>query len=649
MESSQRGTLSFFLRRSASAVGFAIALAAQVAAQDLPELVAFNTSRGRALGFATVAILVLTFAWGVREAWLRRDALHPIIQLLTRRRWLFAAAALLWIFATVHPVHLERLPRTDVYRVATSFLAPLSGLVLTVAAALWLSRLRRRRPWPPIPALMIAAAALLAGAALIGAFVLEHAPHIPDEIAYLFDARSLASGRRMALAPPVEAAFPPPQWIEVKPDGAHGVLPIGWPLLLALGTLAGIPWLVNPVIAGCTAIAAARLCGGTANGGDGARRATAWLLAVSPFVLFLGGSFMAHSAAMLWTALALSAYLAHRERPTLASAIILPIAGGMLLLTRPIDAGAMLAAVLVHAWFFRGSRTHGATLLLLLVGLAAGSALSLLDNARLTGSALVPPVNRYFDNHFHPGANRLGFGPDVGLTWDFSPAGHSIPEAVWNLRLNLEQMNRHFLGWPSGSLLLALIFLLGSRKTRGEKLLLAHAASTIVLYGLYWYHGVAFGPRFLATLAPALAVFTWRGASEVRSWLARHRLDEECLGAGIAFSIASALALYVPIKALAEYRDLRGTDGTLLRAATALPPPALIFVDGPRWPDYDGLYFLNSPDYRGPRVIALHRGVELDGQVLAAYPDRPACILRRGQVVQPFGSIRSAQGSRTSR
>lgn len=642
MESTPRGTLSsipFFLRGPASAVGFAIALGAQVAAQDLPELVAFHTSIGRTLGFATAGILVLTIAWGVREAWLGRDALHPVAQLLTRRRRLFAAAALLWIFATVHPVHPDRLTRTELYRVATSFLAPLSGLVLTVAAALCLSRLRRR-PWPRIPSPMIAAAALLAGATLIGALVLEHAPHIPDEIAYLFDARSLASGRRMAAPPPVEAAFPPPEWIEVKPDGAHGVFPIGWPLLLALGTLAGVPWLVNPLIAGGTALTTARLCGGTANGGgDGARHATAWLLAVSPFVLFLGGSFMAHSAAMLWTALTLSAYLAHRERPTLASTIILPIAGAMLLLTRPIDALAMLAAALVHAWPFRDGRPRSANLLLLLVGLAVGSALTLLDNARLTGSALVPPVNRYFDNHFHSGANRLGFGPEVGLTWDFSPAGHSLPEAVWNLRLNLEQMNRHFLGWPSGSLLLALLYLLGSRKTRGEKLLLAHAAATIVLYGLYWYHGVAFGPRFLATLAPGLAVFTRRGASEMRSWLARHGLDDGWLGAGIAFSIASALALYVPIKALAEYRDLRGTDGTLLRAATALSAPALILVDGPRWPDYDGLYFLNSPDYRGQRVIALHRGAALDGQVLAAYPNRPACILRRGHAAQPLGAF----------
>jgi hypothetical protein len=343
---------------------------------------------------------------------------------------------------------------------------------------------------------------------------------------------------------------------------------------------------------------------------------------------------MAHPAAMTWTVLALISYFGWVERRPPVTAIALPVAAALLFLTRPIDASALLVAIAADALMPGASSRRRSGLLLLGAGLAVAGTLTLLDNARLTGSALEPPVTRYFDTHHHPGANRLGFGPDVGLTWDFSPPGHSPLEALWNLSLNLEQMNRHLLGWPSGSIVLALLFLLGVRKTRGERLLLIHAGATLFLYSLYWYHGVAFGPRFLSTMAPGLVVFTWRGATEASSWLVRQGMAGEAasrrwMGAAIAFSIAAALSIYIPVKVAAEYRGLRKADGALLRAVAAAPAPALALIDGPLWPDYASVYFLNAPDYRGPRVVALHRTQELDQALLDAYPGYTPVALRR--------------------
>jgi hypothetical protein len=612
---------------------FLAALAAAVTAPDLPALVPLHTPGGNTLALATLALLALVLAWGAAALGRRRQALAPAAARLGRRRGLLALGALLWLFARVHPVHLEHITRTELYRVAASLLAPAAGLVLTVVAAARLRGVARR--WSPAwvrkPAAAAAAAFLLA--AFLSATVLERAPHIPDEVAYLFDARSLAAGRRIAAPPPVPAAFPPPEWIEVTPAGAHGIFPPGWPLLLALGCRAGAAWLVNPLV-GAAAVGAVAVLARLAGAGAG----TAWLAALSPFVLFLSASFMAHPAALLWTAVGLAAYLglAAGTAPPRPRALALAVAAALLLLTRPIEAAAVVAAIAADALLARPGRGRG--LIALAAGLAAGGALLALDHTRLTGSPLVPPVTRYFDTHVHPGANRLGFGPDIGLAWDGSPPGHSPLEALWNLCLNLEQLDRHLLGWPAGSLLLALVHLLGGRRTRGERLLLLHAAAVLVLYGLYWYHGVAFGPRFLAALVPGLAVFTARGAEEAEEWLRGRGLGEGWVPAAVGFSIAAGLALYVPVKAVAEYRGLRGMDGDLLRQVEALPPPALALIDGPRWPDYAGVYFLNAPDFRGPRVVAW-RGSGPDGEktLLAAYPERSACILRRGSAVRRQG------------
>ena len=50
--------------------------------------------------------------------------------------------------------------------------------------------------------------------------------------------------------------------------------------------------------------------------------------------------------------------------------------------------------------------------------------------------------------------------------------------------------------------------------------------------------------------------------------------------------------------------------------------PGLYFVDGSIWPDYASLYFLNAPDFNGPRVVAMARSAELDSAVTKLYPGR---------------------------
>ncbi len=628
-----------------------------LAAPELPALVPFQTLAGRAAAAAALTILAIPVAWGGLSLARHRDDLRVLATLYSKRPVAVLAAALVWVIAVAYPVHRDRLSLTAIYEVVVSVLAPAAGLVATTAAAALLapptSRSARPRPLlSPTVSLLLAAAAAFTGASILAVVAFGRAPHIPDEIAYLFDARVFAAGRRFATPPPVPDAFPPPEWIEIEATRAYGVFPPGWPLLLALGVKGGVPGLVNPLASVLLVLVSARLallCGhGTeARTGRtvGSPLMPVWLLAASPFLLVLAASFMAHVAAALWTALALAAYLSRSEAGGRRSStgLALALAAALLLLTRPIEAAAIAAACLAEAVIARmpARRRWGATAWLL-AGLAGGTLLLLADQARVTGSPFVPPVNRYFDLHHAPGVNRLGFGADVGLGWESSPPGHSPSEALWNLSLNLAELNRHLHGWPAGSLLLPLIFLFGTAKTRGERLLSLHAAFTIVLYAFYWYHGVVLGPRFLTSLLPALAIFSWRGATVLATWLER-----ECPGrnmtarvqVAIALSIACALALYLPLKVVSEYRGLRGVDPSILSQIEAAPAPVLALVAGPRWPDVASAFFLNAPDFRGPRVVAQSRGPAADSTLAAIYPLHTPRIVGRGRAVGGMSKV----------
>ncbi len=635
-------------RIAALAAALLAALLTAVAAPDLPSLVPFSTPAGRAAALGALAILAATIAAGLAVAGRRRSNLRPLANLLKEHPVAAGGAALLWVLLSCHvPAAASR---TELYRLVASLLAPLAGLVATIAAASFLvpsAPAAAARSTHRHATLLILLAALFAaaGAALIAHLAFDGVPHIQDEVAYLFDARVFAAGRRFAAPPPIPAAFPAPDWIEIEPTRAYGVFPPGWPRLLALGVGAGRPGLVNPIAAAITVLLAAGLAALATSTRDRARTrtslATAWLVATSPFFLVLAGSYMAHTAATLWTACAFLFYALTARvtdggpgagtRLALAPGPVAGLAAALLLLTRPIEAIAVFAATAADAALARRGAWPALTWIAL--GLVLGGVLLGADQAAVTGSPWVPPVERYFERHHAPATNGLGFGSAVGLTWDGGAPGHSPGEALANARRNLEALNRHLGGWPAGSLLLLLVFLGAAPKTRLERLLLLHAACIVVLYALYWYHGLALGPRFLASLAPGLALFTWRGAARAGDWFERAWPGKNLaarIEAALLVSVACGLVLYLPLKVMTEYRGLRGVDARIVRQVEATPAPALVFIRGPRWPDLASAYYLDAPDFRGPRVVAMSRGPALDRELAAAYPGYRACIIERG-------------------
>src|SRR5581483_557411 len=129
-------------------------------------------------------------------------------------------------------------------------------------------------------------------AALLCLLSYQAHPHIPDEVAYLLHARFLATGAWSLPAPPIRPAFEI-YLMQFRSDQWFAATPPGWPAMLSLGVRLGVPWLVNPVLAGLNILLSYLVIQELFD--RHMARVAVLLLAVSPWFLFMGMNFMTHT------------------------------------------------------------------------------------------------------------------------------------------------------------------------------------------------------------------------------------------------------------------------------------------------------------------------------------------------------------------
>ncbi len=162
-------------------------------------------------------------------------------------------------------------------------------LVLTLAVAIpnW------RAPRVATGLIILAAFVFMVVIAIVS---LQGFENSADEYAYVFQAKTYLAGR-LWNEPPVLGQALASDYTWVKGDKWVGQYPPGWPALLALGSLGGLPlWAVTP-LAGLGMILCLRAL---------AKDSPAILMlgALSPFVLFIGASLHSHMAAAVLALLA---------------------------------------------------------------------------------------------------------------------------------------------------------------------------------------------------------------------------------------------------------------------------------------------------------------------------------------------------------
>ena len=533
--------------------------------------------------------------------------------------------------------------------------------------------------------------------------VLERLPHVQDSVTYLYQAQTLARGRLFAPAPPLAdpdaSAHFAQEFLLVRDGRWFGKYPPGYPALLALGVAAGGHWLVNPLLAALTVPLLWRLAQALYRGDR--RRPTAdrrpqttddrltatdllstdplttdhWpllpplLLTLSPFFLVMSGSLMAHAAELLWTTLAMLAWVKMGRGGAWRWAVVAGVACGMLFLTRQFTAVLVFLAFGLPwlALTARRNRSRSpspvATVFVpaSLFALAVAPFLLTLPayQATLTGSPRTDPRLLFWPY------DRVGFGFGIGepenvftftdmaagpaIAWRTDPAqpprGHTPARGLYNLGRNLDALEKDLFGWPA---LFSLAFLwfafLLRRPAVADWALLALLLAFAGGYVTYWHAGLAYGPRYFYAALPALTILTARGASALAT--AAHRAT----GAAAKPAVLLVIALLIGYNLITlpgrieGYRGYNFIDGAGRAAVEGIvASPALVFVTTGTadWWQYGAFFNGNTPWLDGPVVYARDLGAVENRRLWAEFPGRGAYLWREGRLVtlgaQPDG------------
>jgi hypothetical protein len=477
-------------------------------------------------------------------------------------------------------------------------------------------------------------------------------PHVPDEVAYIFQAKVLASGHVAAAPPPDPAAFsfffPDP--IRVNSGHWAAVVPFGHPLILALGQVVGLLWLIPPLV-GAATVFGVQLIGLRIYRVPTALLA-GLLLLFSPFFLMTASNFMSHNTAALYL-VAFVLCLIYVDRRPLLLAFLAGLSFGLLFNTRPLTAiGLLPAGGMMVLYSFRAWELNR-ELLRRLGAFAAGGLLLLgaylLYNLGTTGSL------------FQSGYQATGTLDEVvGFG-----GRHSVARGLQNEFTQLSFLLLVLNGWPVriGLGLVLLPFLLGTKKP-WDWLFLFGAASTMAVYVLFESNGVMHGPRYWYEATPLLILLTARGlerAAEVIRGVAalfpRSRPEKGDLaladllvpGVGVVLVAISSVWLlggserwHVPevpgnVSALHGFNGVN--DGLIRELDEAQLDNALVLVKPcGSWQCLGNVFWLNAPALNGSVVYAADIPAR-NPTTFAAFPDRRVYQADyQKRLVQPDGS-----------
>lgn len=378
----------------------------------------------------------------------------------------------------------------------------------------------------------------------------EFIPHVPDEVAYLFQAKLLAAGRFSGEVPPLKEAFYfyVPPFLAEYGDRWASFYPFGHPLVLALGELFGAARYV-PSVLGAGSVLLLFLVARLMYGGATALVSAA-LFAASPFFLMQAGSFMSHNTAAFYMLLSLL-FVLERRRPIVCG-LLGGAAWGLLANTRPLTAMALVppfGLLLLGSLLTPAQRRPAAQHLAAFAAAAAlvGAGGYLLYNWAVTGDPLL--------SNYAGGTDPSGL---IGFR-----DGHTLAVGLRNQQAQMAALVLVLHGWPlwAGLMFTCLPFLLGSRN-RWDYFCLGSALLVTAAPILYRYSGVYEGPRYWYEAVPFLMLLAARGAALAadRLWEAALYLAHRVGAGGGERRLPAAAGVYAVLAVLV----LQGSGGWLL-------------------------------------------------------------------------------------
>jgi len=343
---------------------------------------------------------------------------------------------------------------------------------------------------------------------------------VPDNIEFFFDTFLAVSGGK---------------WFSQYPPG--------YALIMVPGVLIGHPELINPLLTGITLIIF-----GLILKEFNLSRWWVVLFIISPFIIFMSGSFMSHPATMFWGAAGIYAFI-KSKRDRLSWLIIWGLCAGLMFSTRPLTAlffNLPLAIMLNRKRIGMG---------ILLGGIAAilGSLPFFLINKATTGSFFTAGYQAAWD-----GASGLFFGrPQWGPV-------HTPQLGFLHLFNMIRGLNTMLFEIPLPALMgVGFWIIYKVKKDWREWAVFSAGILSFAGYYFYFYNDMVYGPRFAYTATFPLLIIT---ASGLRSFY-RHLRDKgvsrkSCILSFITgFSILTVLWIAISLPARAglyqnRYRDI---------------------------------------------------------------------------------------------
>mgnify|MGYP001316202906 CR=1 FL=1 len=490
---------------------------------------------------------------------------------------------------------------------------------------------------PSLPLLL--AGGVVAASLVLNRHIFESLPHTEDEVAFLFQAATLARGHLVAPAPPVPDAFAIP-FVIVRDGIWFGKYPPGYPLVLALGVLAGYPPIVNALSAGFCVLLVVALAHRVYDFPTGLLAAT--LLAASPFFLLQAASFMAHTVCLLLTLMFLLSFAATLRKPTLARAFPGAAAVVLLVLARPLTAvGVLLPFAVWSLWRLWRCPTWRPIALCYAAGGLLGSIGLLAYNRLTTGNPFLFGYELWWP------FDKVGFGSGI------SPDGrHTLAEGILNTRSNIQLLEEVLYGWPGrldllpallgivlAAIRLALHPLRQIARSRAVPLdvafdlaLAAQATTLIAVHVAYWTPGQMYGPRYYFEALGAIVILSARGLFALARgfqllWQVvtlRSRVPGLLITGGSFAFIAligwGLCATGIPWwRSFSDWYDVHAEPARTVAAQA--PPNSVVLLPITSWTEYAPYFVRNSPFLDSSVLFARDLGPR-NSEIVAAFPDR---------------------------
>ncbi|MBN2192349.1 MAG: hypothetical protein JW751_06000 [Polyangiaceae bacterium] len=319
-------------------------------------------------------------------------------------------------------------------------------------------------PMPVRIALLALLAALLSAGYVV--HYLRGGPRIIDATSYWLEARTIAT-LAFTFAPPAPLASFSGRFLEVpgEPDRLGVIFPPGYPILLALGFLAGVPLAIGPMLAAALVVATFALGRATTQRDDVALLA-ALLSVLSAALRYHTADTMSHGWAALLGTLTLVAALRAGPR----AAVLAGITAGWLVATRPVS-GVVFGALAVAALGPRPRRWG-----LFALGALPGLALLVAHQHAVTGEFLASSQLRYYSLADGPaGCFHYGFGPEIGCRYEHGEfVARNLPHGFGAWEAGRVTFNRLFvhLRDAGNAPILAPLIVVGALAGRKEPMLL---------------------------------------------------------------------------------------------------------------------------------------------------------------------------------